>query len=137
MASSGTIADNLHATLRTRAEGLRAYSFVDNIGRGVLWDNTCAPAAPMPHLDIGSPSTQNSLMSPMIQIRNVPDEIHRRAKARAALSGLTLSEFALRALERELQRPTPGALSARIRALAPVRGAPSGAALVREERDRR
>jgi plasmid stability protein len=40
-------------------------------------------------------------MSTMIQIRNVPDGLHRRAKARAALLGVTLSDFALLALERE------------------------------------
>ena len=76
-------------------------------------------------------------MSTMIQIRNVPDEIHRKAKARAALSGLTLSDFALQALERELRRPTASELAARIRALEPVPESPPGAALVREERDRR
>lgn len=76
-------------------------------------------------------------MSTMIQIRNVPDEIHRKAKARAALSGLTLSDLALMALERELRRPTPSDLAARIRALEPVVDAPAGAALVREARDER
>lgn len=76
-------------------------------------------------------------MSVMIQIRNVPDELHRKAKARAALAGLTLSDYARLALERELQRPTPAELAARVRALEPVPDAPSGAALVREARDGR
>lgn len=43
----------------------------------------------------------------MIQIRNVPEDVHRKAKARAALAGITLSELALRELERAVARPTP------------------------------
>jgi len=73
----------------------------------------------------------------MIQIRNVPDEIHRAAKARAALEGLSLSEFALAALRDAVSRPTLAELSARIRLLEPVEGAPAAADLVRAERDAR
>lgn len=73
----------------------------------------------------------------MIQIRNVPDDLHRAAKSRAALSGMTLSEFALRALARELARPTVAELAARVRSLPEVEGAPAGALLIREARDER
>lgn len=73
----------------------------------------------------------------MIQIRNVPDDVHRRAKARAALEGLSLSEFAMRALTRELDRPTAAELAARVRSLEPVEDVPDAACLVREERDSR
>lgn len=76
-------------------------------------------------------------MSTMIQIRNVPDDIHREAKARAAREGLTLSDFALRALRREIDRPTTAELAARIRELEPIPGAPPAARLLREERDAR
>lgn len=76
-------------------------------------------------------------MSTMIQIRNVPDPLHRKAKARAALEGLTLSDLALRALERELERPTFAEITARIRSLPPLEDAPPAAALVREEREAR
>lgn len=78
-------------------------------------------------------------MSPMIQIRNVPDDLHRAAKVRAALEGLSLSDFALRALEREVEvkRPTFSELAARIRLLPDVDPEVSAAALVREERDAR
>lgn len=75
-------------------------------------------------------------MSIMIQIRNVPDELHRRAKARAALEGLTLSDLALRALEREVGRPSVGEISARIRTMGTLE-IPAGGLLVREERDAR
>lgn len=76
-------------------------------------------------------------MSIMIQIRNVPDEIHRRAKARAALEGISLSDLALRALEGEVRRLSVGEISARVRELGPVYEAPPAAELLREERDGR
>jgi len=76
-------------------------------------------------------------MATMIQIRNVPDEIHRAAKARAALEGLTLSDFALRALEREVARPTLAEIAARIRLLPEIEPGDSAAALIRAERDTR
>lgn len=76
-------------------------------------------------------------MSIMVQIRNVPTPVHRAAKARAALEGLSLSEFALRALTREVERPTIVEIAARVRLLPEVSPAYSVAAMVREERDSR
>jgi plasmid stability protein len=38
---------------------------------------------------------------PMVQIRNVPDELNRELKARAALAGMSVSEYLLRELRRE------------------------------------
>lgn len=75
-------------------------------------------------------------MSVMIQIRNVPESLHREAKARAAREGLSLSDYAKRALEREVQRLGVEELWERIRALGPVEGDIDAAALIREERDR-
>jgi plasmid stability protein len=54
-------------------------------------------------------------MSKMIQIRNVPDDLHRRLKIRAAQKGLSLSEYLLRMAEREAERPTIEELTERIR----------------------
>jgi antitoxin FitA len=76
-------------------------------------------------------------MFTMIQIRNVPDDLHRRAKARAALEGLTLSDLALRALEKEVETLTFDEVVARVRELGPVYGTPPAAELLRGERDRR
>ena len=45
-------------------------------------------------------------MSTMIQIRTVPEKMHRRLEARAALAGMTLSEYVLRELRQNLERPT-------------------------------
>lgn len=76
-------------------------------------------------------------MSVMIQIRNVPDEIHRKAKARAAMQGLTLSEFVLRELKISLARPSREDLLERLARYNEVELAPGAAEAVREERDRR
>jgi plasmid stability protein len=42
----------------------------------------------------------------MVQIRNVPRDVHRRLKARAAMEGLTMSDFVLREVRKALERPT-------------------------------
>lgn len=50
----------------------------------------------------------------MIQIRNVPARIHRTLKARAALAGMSLSDFLLREIERVASRPSQEELLARL-----------------------
>jgi len=54
-------------------------------------------------------------MSVMVQIRNVPDELHRKLKSRAALAGMSISEYLLRELERSLERPSREELLQRLR----------------------
>ncbi|MEQ9398172.1 MAG: hypothetical protein RJQ04_03300 [Longimicrobiales bacterium] len=76
-------------------------------------------------------------MSIMIQIRNVPDDLHRRAKARAALEGVTLSDLALRALRREVETLSLEEVAARVRELGPVYGVTPAAEVLREARDGR
>jgi plasmid stability protein len=76
-------------------------------------------------------------MSAMIQIRNVPDEIHQKAKARAALAGMTMSEYLLQEIAKILERPTRAELLARIAELPPADLTPAPAEIVREERDAR
>ena len=44
-------------------------------------------------------------MSTMIQIRNVPDALHRRLKARAALAGMSLSDYLLSEIREVAERP--------------------------------
>lgn len=51
----------------------------------------------------------------MIQIRNVPDSVHRRLKARAAEEGLTLSDYLLREVTYLAELPTVAELTERIR----------------------
>jgi len=76
-------------------------------------------------------------MSTMIQIRNVPEKIHRQLKARAALAGTTLSEYILQELKKDLKRPTREELLDRIAKLPGVSLSESPAEILREERDRR
>ncbi|MHB1467950.1 MAG: FitA-like ribbon-helix-helix domain-containing protein, partial [Solirubrobacteraceae bacterium] len=71
-----------------------------------------------------------------IQVRNVPDEVHRTLRARAAASGMSLSDYALRELERVAEKPPLADLLARARSRA---GGATGEAIiaaVRSGRDR-
>jgi len=73
----------------------------------------------------------------MIQIRNVPDDLHRTLKARAALVGMSLSDYLLREVRRAAERPSPEELRSRLRERPPVRLRVKPARAVRAERDRR
>lgn len=55
-------------------------------------------------------------MTKMIQVRNVPDALHRKLKARAAEAGMSLSEYLLRDIEARADLPSERELFARIRA---------------------
>jgi plasmid stability protein len=52
----------------------------------------------------------------LIQLRNVPDDVHRTLKMRAAAAGTSLSEYVLREVTRAARAPTPEELDARIAA---------------------
>ena len=58
-------------------------------------------------------------MTTVIQIRSVPPEFHRRLKARAAIEGISMSEYILREVGKSLERPTRAEVLARIRARGP------------------
>lgn len=73
----------------------------------------------------------------LLQIRNVPEDLHRSLKARAALQGQSLSEYALGELRRAMERPTRAELVARVRAQVPVSGGESSDAAIRAERSAR
>lgn len=45
-------------------------------------------------------------MTSLLQIRNVPDEVHRVLKARAAERGESLNSFLIQVLSREAARPS-------------------------------
>jgi len=76
-------------------------------------------------------------MSKMIQIRNVPDALHRKLKSRAALEGLTLSDLLLREMELVAERPTLKEMAERLATRTPVKYKVAPAELLREERSRR
>ena len=75
-------------------------------------------------------------MGVMIQIRYVPESLHRQLKSRAALAGMSLSEYLLREIRRSAERPTVEELRARLHKLPPVNLSPSPAEVIRAERDR-
>lgn len=74
-------------------------------------------------------------MSRMVQIRNVPDPLHRTLKARAADAGQTLSDYLLAELERLAVRPTRGEMLARIHGRKRVKLKTPAAVIIREERE--
>ena len=76
-------------------------------------------------------------MSKMIQIRNVPDTLHRKLKSRAALEGVSLSDLLLKEIEQVAERPTVKELAERLARRAPVKYKISPAEILREERSRR
>jgi len=59
-------------------------------------------------------------MSKMIQLRNVPDALHKRLRARAALAGMTLSDYLKQELERSAGQLTMAELRTRLSDLSPV-----------------
>lgn len=76
-------------------------------------------------------------MSKMIQLRHVPDAVHRQIKIRAAAAGMTLSDYLVREVRKLTERPTVEEIRARLAALPPVRLKISPTKVVRQERDRR
>lgn len=73
----------------------------------------------------------------MIQIRNVPEELHRDLKARAARAGMTLSDYLLDVIRKAAERPEPDALLLRIRERSRVHPSEAPADAVRAEREAR
>ena len=80
------------------------------------------------------PVQWNSLM---IQVRNVPDTVHRTLKVRAAMAGMSLSNFLLSEIRQLAERPTIGELRERLHRREPVNLKISARRAVREERDAR
>ena len=73
-------------------------------------------------------------MSKMIQVRNVPDRLHRELVKRAGARGQTLTDYVQDVLEREVSRPPAHEVFERISGRRPVRLGARAADLIREER---
>ena len=73
----------------------------------------------------------------MIQLRNVPESLHRTLKARAAMAGMSLSDYLLAEIRHVAERPTISELRERLERRTPVNSRVSAADSVREERDAR
>jgi antitoxin FitA len=76
-------------------------------------------------------------MSKMIQIRNVPETVHRKLKSHAALEGMSLSEYLLVEVRRAAERPSLSELRQRLAQRTSVKLAGSAAEAIRQERDSR
>ena len=76
-------------------------------------------------------------MSKMIQLRSVPDALHRTLKARAALAGMSLSDYLLAEIREIAQRPTLTELRDRLLTRKSVSVEVDSALFLREEREAR
>jgi antitoxin FitA len=74
-------------------------------------------------------------MPKMIQIRDVPDNVHRTLKARAAREGMSLSDYIKRELEQTAERPSMQEWLERIRRSKPIPLKRPAAEIIRELRD--
>ena len=73
----------------------------------------------------------------MIQIRNVPDPLHRKLKSRAAQSGMSLSDYLLRQMQQVAETPTLDEMLERIGNRTRLTKPVDIAALIRKDRDSR
>ena len=73
----------------------------------------------------------------MIQLRNVPDALHRSLKSRAALAGMSLSDYLITEIKEIAERPTMAELRDHLHTRKPTMLSLDTARLVREERDAR
>jgi len=76
-------------------------------------------------------------MSTMVQIRNVPSELHRRLKVRAATEGMSMSDYVLREIRKSLDRPTRQEVLDRVQAQPVRKFRRSAADVIRSERESR
>lgn len=74
-------------------------------------------------------------MAKMVQVRNVPDNVHRALKSKAALAGKSLSDWVLDELERMASLPSEEELLERLHRAEPFAMKQSSAKLLRRDRD--
>lgn len=106
------------------------HAFTDAVAAAVVTgpEHTCK-------LGVTQASRYNAAMK-TIQVRNVPDDVHRALRTRAAAAGVSLSDFALGELERAAQRPPVAELLQRARSRAGGASSRAIVAAVRSGRDR-
>jgi plasmid stability protein len=74
-------------------------------------------------------------MGVLVQIRDVPEDVHAILKSRAALEGVSLSEYVRGLLARSATRPSAAELSARVRARGAVSPAEPSEVTIRRLRE--
>ncbi|WP_342359511.1 FitA-like ribbon-helix-helix domain-containing protein [Terrarubrum flagellatum] len=88
-------------------------------------------------LDMCSTCKYLNRMHRMVQIRNVPDELHRKLKSRAALAGMSLTDYLLQQMRQIAEQPTLEEMLERLRSRSPTNPSLSSEDAVRAERDSR
>ena len=73
----------------------------------------------------------------MIQVRNVPDELHKELVRRAEASGLSLTAYIQQVLEREVSVPTREEIIERLRTVERIAPPKRAAEYLREAREER
>jgi antitoxin FitA len=76
-------------------------------------------------------------MPTMIQLRHVPDDLHRKLKSRAAMAGMSLSDYLLREIRYIAEKPTMSEMMERLARRKPVHMKTSPVEILRELRDGR
>ena len=81
-------------------------------------------------------SCQPAASMKVIQVRNVPEDLHRALKERAAREGSTMSDLILAELPRLAYKPSPEQLLDRVRRRAPIDGKPAAELIATERAER-
>lgn len=76
-------------------------------------------------------------MMSMIQVRNIPEGLQRRLKARAAMEGISMSAYVRRLIERAVERPSRKEVLDALRALPPIETDIPATEILREARESR
>jgi antitoxin FitA len=76
-------------------------------------------------------------MTRMLQVRNVPDDVHARLKERAKAAGMSMSEYVLRELKELVDKPSLDEIWRRAEARDSSVSLADAAQLIRDERDAR
>jgi plasmid stability protein len=74
-------------------------------------------------------------MPTMIQLRHVPDDLHRKLKSRAAMEGMSLSDYVIREIRQIAEKPTMSEMMERLARRKPVNLKPSPTEMIRALRD--
>src|ERR1039458_5614888 len=99
------------------------------------WDPCAGQVSGRTPMDMRCTCLYAENMSKMIQVRDVPEQVHRTLKARAAREGMSLSDFIKKELERTVERPTMREWLESTRQANPISTKRSAAEIVRELRD--
>jgi antitoxin FitA len=79
--------------------------------------------------------THPERLMPTIQLRHVPDDLHRKLKARAAIEGRSLSDYLVREIRQLAEKPTMSEMMERLARRKPVHLKTSPAEMVQAMRD--